>query len=668
MKFRSPVLFFLLFLPSLHFAQDKMNTKKWRQSERDSMAKAQLDYDEGLRFMALPIFENLQKQHPNELYLKFISAVCGLERSDWHPRSLAFLTEVYAKNKKVHNIEFYLAKASHYNYKFDEAGAYLDLFEKNNKKIDPEVKREIPLLRNYIANGKKLVASPRPAKITNIGDPVNTSNSEYVPVLNADESVMIFTYKGERSFGGLQNAYNEPDAYGVPYEDVFITTKEEGKWNYPRPIIPINTKENDAAICLSHDGQTLFLFRDDRTNGGDIYMSRLEGSEWSVPDKVYGDVNTLAWEGSITLFPDEKMVIFSSERPGGYGGKDLYLSVMQPDGNWGFAKNLGDKINTPYDDDAPYIHPDGKTMIFSSKGYNSMGGYDIFRTSMNTDSTWNVPENIGYPINTPDDDIYYVLSADGKRGYYASGKEGGAGMQDIYLVEPGLESYEPDVVVLKGTITYKNIPVKASIDVTVSSTGKHFKLFNSNADNGKYLVTLTGGEEYVVRYKYEGHPDQVKMVSLLKQKGYSEQVIDIDFTKKDSMPVATVTTPTNTTTATNTVTTTPTNTTTTIPDVTHTMTKEGLIFKVQIAAYKMPANYSYKHLDGMGRVESMTLEDGVTRFTIGGEFKSLEEANSHCKKVRGAGQKDAFVTAIYNGKRVYLQELEARGIIPKQNQ
>jgi hypothetical protein len=661
---KSLILFIFLCGAACSFSQEKMNTKKWRKTEQDSMGKAQVFFDEGNKDIALPIFERLLNAHPNELYLKYITAVCGLQRSDWHRRSLQLLQEVYAKNKKVHNIEWDIARALHYNYKFDEATAMLDQFELKNKKIEPEVKTQIPLLRNYCANGKKMLAEPKTAKITNIGPPVNTGNSEYVPVLNADESVMIFTYRGEQSTGGIQNAYNEPSDYGIYYEDVFISHKKNGAWAEPAGITPVNTRENDAAICLSHDGQTLFLFRDDRTNGGDILVSRLTGTEWSTPDKLYGDINTPSWEGSISLSPDEKMVIFSSERPGGYGGKDLYMSYLQADGNWGEAQNLGDKINTPYDDDAPFIHPDGRTMIFSSKGYNSMGGFDIFRTSREYDSLWTTPVNLGYPINTTDDDIYYVLSTDGKRGYYASGKEGGSGLQDIYLVEPGVEGYSPDVMVLKGTVTLKQKAVAGEIEIVSVATGSKFKLMSSNSEDGKYLVVLPGGADYSIRYKLAGHEDQLRSLAVPKATGYTEKIIDIDFAKKDSVPLA-VNTPTVAATPTTSIV--PTATTTTIPDVTNTMTKEGLIFKVQIAAYKLPDNYTYRHLSGMGQVEKMTLEDQITRFTIGGEFKSLDDANMHCKKVRSAGQQDAFVTAIYNGKRVYLEELEAKGIIPKRN-
>jgi hypothetical protein len=367
------------------------------------------------------------------------------------------------------------------------------------------------------------------------------------------------------------------------------------------------------------------------------------------------------------------MVIYASERPGGFGGKDLYASFLQPDSTWGASINLGDKINTPYDDDAPFLHPDGKTMIFSSKGYNSMGGFDIFRAEMSADSSWALVDNLGYPINTPDDDIYYVLSPDGKRGYYASGKDGGLGLQDVYMITPGMEGFNPIVCLLSGTTTKNKSAVQAEIEI-FRENGISVQKLNSKNYDGKYLVNLQGGYEYKIIYKLLGGGEQSRTLDLRGLVSYQERVIDVEF--NDTL-IAVVK---------NNLESKPENDKAKsevkvieenkdkkaeekniVPDVTSKMTKEGLIFKIQIAAYKYPSNYSWPHLKGKGKVEKIKLDDEITRFTIGGEFKNLDEANIYCKSIRESGQPDAFVTAIYNGKRVYLEELEAKGIIPKQN-
>ncbi len=480
---------------------------------------------------------------------------------------------------------------------------------------------------------------------------------------------MIFTYRGKKSAGGLQNGYNEADPYGIYYEDVFISYKDStNNFEEPKSIgFTINGISNDAAVALSAEGHKLFVFKDDGSNGGDLYMSTLTGKDWSVPERLAGDVNSGAWEGSCSLASDGKTLFFTSERKGGYGGKDIYTSRLQPDGSWGTAINMGDKINTPYDDDAPFIHPDGRILVYSSKGKNSMGGYDVFRAVFNpSDSSWSDPENMGYPINSPDDDIYYVLTADGKTGYYSSGKVDGQGLQDIYKISPGLIGLTPFLALLKGTITLDGVPVEGKVIVGYETKTGQYADVVSNSSSGKYLVNLPGGDIYKVTFKYEGQKDQVKSLDLSAIVGYTEKVIDINFstilpdTIKD---IATITNPINPikpdSSGINKINENDPNKNKKTGDE----TVEGLIFKVQIAAFRMPANYNYNKIKHLGKVEQLDL-DGIVRFTIGGEFYSLNSANDQCKKVRYAGQTDAFVTAMYNGKRVYLEQLEKDGIIP----
>ncbi len=647
------------------FAQGNMKTRKWRSTELDSLTKAQGLFEEENFVMALPIFEALHNSHPKELYLGYVFGICGLYRSDMHEKSMELLSDVYEKNKKAADIEYDLSRAYHYNYKFDEAILLLEKYLKNKKLTELQRKNGEQLI-NYCNNAKLLVAAPVDAKIENIGDVVNTVASEYVPVISSDENIMIFTYRGDQSKGGLQNGLNQPDPMGIYYEDVFITHKENGTWVAPSSIGEnINTNEHDAAIALSNDGQKLFVFNDNGSNGGDIYISKLDGSNWSDVVRLEGDINTIAWEGSCALSADEKTLYFSSERIGGLGGKDIYVSKKNADGTWGMAKNLGDKINTSLDDDAPFIHPDGKTLIYSSKGLNSMGGYDIFTTEYNpSDSSWTTPKNIGYPINTPDDDIYFVLSADGKRGYYASGKKGGYGLHDIYLVDMPDNFATPILAMVKGVITSDKKAVKSEILIEMTDLNQPFNVIQSNEKEGNYLVNLPIGHTYKLTYKYETFPNQVKEIDTRNLTTYLEKTIDINFEivndsilKADSLLAYKKTIDS-------------TNTTTTVVVDTKidigNSSKVGLEFKVQIAAYNLPKNYNYNHLKGLGTIEKLLLDDGITRFTIGGAFNTLNEANAHKDKVRAAGQTDAFVTAIYKGKRVYLEDLEKLGLIPPQ--
>ncbi|HEY0030594.1 MAG TPA: hypothetical protein VGC65_07540 [Bacteroidia bacterium] len=652
------LLFSLSFILFDAFSQGTMKTRKWRKTEQDSLLKAQAIFADENYLLALPIFEKLQQAHPKEVYLEYVLGISGLYRSDMHEKSLEHLLAVYQKNKKAAGIQYDLARAYHYNYKFDEALSLLDAFLKK-KALTEKEKKDAQQLIEYCNNAKLLVASPVDAKIENIGDILNTVGAEYVPVVSSDEGVIIYTYTGDQSVGGLQNAYNQADSLGIYYEDVFISHKENNAWATPSSIgTNINTNANDAAIAISNDGQKLFIFRDDSYDGGDIYISTVDSIGWSSPEKLKGEVNTAAWEGSASLSADERTLYFASERPGGFGGRDLYKASLLQNGSWGNIQNLGAKVNTPRDDDAPFIHPDGKKLIYSSQALNSMGSYDIFLTEYtSSDSSWSVPKNLGYPINTPDDDRYFILSTDGKRGYYASGKSGGFGLHDIYMVDMP-DDVKPDVIMVKGIITLDETPVEANIKIDMTDVNQEFNTIHSNPALGNYLANLVPNHNYKITYQLKGFPDQTRTIDAMNITGYSEKTFDIKFsTKTDTIKTDSTMIVAKTDTIK--------GAKTDSIDI-GTMAREGLEFKVQIAAYNMPKNYKYNYLKGLGDVEKLLLEDGITRFTIGGSFKTLNEAASHKNKVQAAGQKDAFVTAIYKGKRVYLEDLEKIGLIPVQ--
>lgn len=661
-------IYFLVFC-SVTFAQ-VTNTKKWRKTEQDSMQKALIMYDEKDYKAALPIYEVLFKAHPKEDFLKYVYGRCCLTRSDKHEDALTYLSEIYAKNKKAESIEYDMARAYHYNYKFDEALAMVDQCIAN-KRTFPEEKLSAQQLKKYIINAKDLYSKPTNAKITNAGSVLNTEFEEYVPVVSADESMMIFTYVGNESTGGRMDKMQQPFPYGDYYEDVFQSVKVNDSWTKPKGISSINTKVHDAAIAISPDGQQLFVYRDNGDDHGDIYVSFLHDTAWTVPQKLKGQVNSYSWEGSCSLTSDGKTLYFSSERGGGYGGRDIYRASLSADSTWGNVVNLGDSINTALDDDAPFIHPDGVTLFYSSKSKNSMGGYDIFQAIMNPiDSTFKNAVNVGYPINTPDDDIYYVLSANGKTGYYASGKKGGSGLKDIYLVDPGYVGKKPLTYLVKGKITLNNQPVDGKIEVVVTSkNNKKFTEAKSNASTGNYLVTLPAGAIFKLTYTYKDFPARTLDIDASAITDFTEKEFNVEFnTPLDTAkPVVTPTvaavTPTVAPKKDNFVAKTPMQAKVQkYAEKYGEVVSSGLEFRVQVAAYKFPKNYRYPHLKNYGKIEHLLLEDGITRITIGGAFLKLSEAFEHNKKVIAAGQTDAFVTAIYNGRRVYLEELEALGI------
>jgi hypothetical protein len=749
MKIKNIIFFCLLF--SSGFSQIT-NTRKWRVTERDSLENALFLYEEKNYTMALPIFEKVNLNHPKEDFIKYLYGICCLYRSDKHDEALKALADVYAINTGIDMIEFDLARAYHYNYKFDEA---IDFLNKHlsYKRIRPDDKANALLLKQYVTNAKFYHTHPNQAKVNNIGSTTNTEGDEFSPLISIDDERMIFNYTGTKSKGGKLNARLQPDENGVYTSDIYLSQKQNGKFQEPLAIENINTNGNDVALSLSQDGQILFTYVNVIDGHGDIYASYLNGDTYSKPSKLKGRVNTYAWDGACSLSPDGKTLYFASERSGGYGGKDIYLAKLLADSTWGEVINLGDSINTPYDEDSPFIHADGTTLFYSSKGLKSCGGYDIFKATMDTkDSTFNKTESLGFPINTPDDDVNFVLNANGSKGYYSSGKKGGSGLQDIYSIETGFEPDQTKLLLLKGTISKNKEPVDAEIKVEIiSNNNSVYKIFRSN--KGNYLVSLPLGNQYNVTYTRPKLPPQTITITTLGYNGFIEKTQNINFDPITDI-VKTTPTPTAITTPTAnlakvitpSITVTPTisvaKTVTTVPAVvakvatptvitkptatvkspsvavtkivpsnfytTSTVvvtsptvassksptvsgisvttldnfvpktpaqekvkaftdkypdiSSDSLDFRVQVAACKNPKNYEFPHLLKLGPIENILLLDGITRITVGGKFKTLRKAYEHNKKVVIAGQNDAFVTVIYKGKRITLDDLVTMGI------
>jgi hypothetical protein len=519
--------------------------RKGKSGPTSNLTEAEYDiWDDGEYFFenknfvrAVGAFERLIKAHPKDPYFNYMLGLCYLNKSDEKELSLLYLLRADSLDSKLPDVRYYLGRAYHLNYKFDDAIPIFNDYIASNP--PPEKKKMAQRYIEYCNNGKKLVEDEVEAQIDNIGGPVNTNNGEYVPVISADESILIFTYRGERSTGGLENVKLEPDTDGEYYEDIFISKKVNGIWTDPQSIgTNINTRGHDACIALSADGQKLFIFKSTKKDRGDIYMSTLTGTEWSKPVNLGKNINTNYWEGSVCLSADEKTLYFASERPGGFGGRDLYVTTRLPNGEWGKPVNLGPKINTPYNDDAPFLHADGKTLFFSSEGHNSMGEYDIFYTTIEG-GQFTDPINLGYPVNTTEDDIYYVISADGERGYFSSNRKGGFGRQDIYVASPGFHGQKPVLALVVGTVKKDDKEVDATIHVTDSLTGEDKGTYHSNSATGKYIIALTPGVNYRVAFEVEGlsHVEyvNVKKIETFVQVDYNVNMYSEDYKKKNNI-------------------------------------------------------------------------------------------------------------------------------------
>ncbi|NPA35051.1 MAG: OmpA family protein [Chlorobi bacterium] len=413
------------------------------------------------------------------------------------------------KKKRKKDYYYWLGRAYHYANKFDSAIYWYDQFlaiaGENTKRAN-----EVKLLKQQAETGKRLTANPKSIKIENLGSAINTPYHEYAPVLTPDETILMFTSRRPGNIGGLRSRDGKPDRFGgIWFEDVYVAIKTEDNWLEAQNVgAPVNTPDHDATVTLSPDGKIMYFYRSDGKKWGDIYKSVQSGYTWSEPQKLGPPINSEYWEPSMTMTPDSQIIIFSSNRPGGYGGLDLYMSRRLPDGTWAKPVNLGPKVNTPYDEDAPFIHVDGKTLYFSSNGPNSMGGFDVFVTKMTGDNEWTDPVNLGYPINTTDDDIFFVLSPDGRRGYMASVRPEGLGGQDLYVIYmPKEKDILPTamVLVLADVIDAQSKQPISNAKIKALYRDSILGVFTADS-RGSYVLIVPQGVNLVYAVEAEGYP------------------------------------------------------------------------------------------------------------------------------------------------------------------
>jgi flagellar motor protein MotB/tetratricopeptide (TPR) repeat protein len=334
-----------------------------------------------------------------------------------------------------------------------------------------------------------------------VGSTINTSEDEYWPSITADGQTLMFT---------RQSHYLRFDQSTGPGQEDFYTSQfsESGWKTSVNAGAPLNTSSNEGAQSLSSNGKYMYFTACERPGGlgsCDLYFSAYASGKWSQPFNLGAPVNTNSWESTPSINADGNMLIFSSNRPGGFGGKDLWYSVLNKKGTWTNPVNLGKGINTGGDEMSPFIHFDGKTLYFASDGRPGMGGLDIYITRMKKDTTWNEPQNLGYPINSASDEMGLVIDAGGKRAYFSSKRENVNG-KDIFYFDLD-ESVRPDPVsYLKGKVADRETGklLKADYELINLSTRK-VTLRNSTDEDGNFLVCLPSGYNYGINVSKPGY-------------------------------------------------------------------------------------------------------------------------------------------------------------------
>ncbi|MDD2984614.1 MAG: OmpA family protein [Crocinitomicaceae bacterium] len=559
----------ILFFPCFIFAQNVEFDKKSFPDKKSELKAALKSFDMaelyftnvlGAQYdLALPLYLEANAFNPNNAALNFRIGVCYLNSNEKF-KALAYFEKSKSLVTSVDNdLNFFLGRSYQLIREWDKATSAYSIYIKNaNPNLDSY---NVGLASKRISEcneGKKLEKTPVAVWIDNMGENINSEFAEYGMIINADASELYFTSRRPSTTGG------EKDSKGRWFEDIYLSKKVDKKWTTATNIgDPINTNGHDAVVSLSSDGSKMIVYIDDKGDGN-LYESFRKGDSWSKLKKMNSDISSPYWESSACYSSDGKKLFFTSDRPLTKKGKgnniDIYVAHWNAEKKiWDNVERLPENINSPYDEEGVFMHPDGKTLYFSSKGHNTMGGYDIFSTVLQADGTWTDPVNLGYPINTPDDDVFFVVAANGKHAYMTSVRENGFGDKDLYKItfigeekKPMLNSedillassgvpvrekvVEPKVFVSKSSMALlKGItfdaksqkPHEASIELIDNTTGVVLAVFNSDPISGKFMVSLPAGKNYGIAVKSDGYLFHSENFDIPLESDYQEFTKDV---------------------------------------------------------------------------------------------------------------------------------------------
>lgn len=500
-------LVFFFFSHQLQAQSEKISGKF-----RLTMIQARHEYLNNNFREALILYRQIHAEHPNNALINYRIGECHLALKNY---DLAY--DYFNNAKKIDesvdkDLYLNLGISLHRIGRLDEALSAFEKFKSVNK-TKYVAQSPVEKYISQVHTAKAMMQNPVNVTIKNIGREINSRFDDYNPCITADGKTIIFTSRRPDTEGGRIDEMGDKKYY----EDIYISQFDEqlGYWTDAEPIPGrINTKGHDASIGLSKDGKMLFVYRNDGINYiGDIFLSKYSSysNKWSTPRPLSKTVNSTYFESSASITSDNEFLYFISERPkGSKGHGDIWVSRRISRYNWTEPINLGEPVNTSEDEISVFIHPDGRTLFFSSKGHKSMGGYDIFMSVLQDDSTWSEPVNLGYPINTVDDDVNFVISADYKTAFFSSVRKEGYGERDIYIIDLSnydlFKSNNSKLSVFKGAVLKNDTNSTIVPRITVfDENNKKVSSFEVDEEDGQFYVTLQGDRSYKIKIEALGY-------------------------------------------------------------------------------------------------------------------------------------------------------------------
>jgi len=478
-------------------------------------------YEDGVEWYGLAIKDYLKanKLNPNNAILNYKIGTC-YDNMNNSFLALKYYNKAYKLNPNVNPVVLYkIAQGYQYRLQLKKAESTYNQFISEYKKSDKKdwedfVKKRIKechtankLLKNFVGG-----------MVVNLKG-VNSKFDDHSPLVTLDENTMYFTSRR------LKGNHGNVDAQGQAFEDIYVARKSKnGVWQKPKNLGDIiNTKNHDATIGLFPNEDRLYIYKG-KLNKGDIWITKKTKEGWTEPEALPAPINSKYQETAISFSPNGKTVYFVTNRPNGVGKKDIWKAEVKEDGTFVNAHALDTTINTPEDERSVFLQQDGKTMYFSSKGHEGMGGFDIFRSTLDSNGKWGKPVNMGYPINTMDNDVCFITSKNGERGYFSSVKMNGLGGQDVYMyVFP--EKEDKTLANVKGNITDAESlkPILAHIVVTDIKTKKVIADVNTDSRSGAFKLKLPKNKDLNIAIHAENYAFLSQTINLKKdeQKNFS---------------------------------------------------------------------------------------------------------------------------------------------------
>lgn len=437
------LVFLFILVPGSLVAQQNLRIKKagFRTAQELGFEEAWKSIREGDKYFkaGLGTYRDAREHYlfaaqynPDHPALNYKIGVCYLFSDDKF-ESIKYLEKAFLLDEHVSpDIRLMAAKAYQLTLHFDEA---IHQYRKYKESLDPKrLVLEAAAINKMIAeceNGKALVAEPARVIINNLGDQINSVGDDYNPIFAAGDTAVYFTSRRNHHEKAKRSPLDNKH-----YEDIYVASSTGETWeparNLGKPVNHVN--HHTAAVAISPDSQTLYVYQGHKSGGG-VFRAEMKEGKWTSPRNMPGKLRSKYRETTMCFSPDGKTYYYvSNDEKMTHGGKDILISEQDAQGKWKDPVNMGKEINTRYDEEGVFISPDGNTLYFSSKGHNTMGGFDVFKSERNGMGEWSPAENLGYPVNSPDDDVFYKVTNDARIAYYSANRMGGHGGRDIYKI------------------------------------------------------------------------------------------------------------------------------------------------------------------------------------------------------------------------------------------